>query len=142
MIALIVDLVFEVQEQPAQTKTCAMLVASISVELVHFISILQFGQLGGSSCSNDLLSLSTMSLPFHRPKLTMVRERIIRPANAVYVTFSSLAEATIARSISYASVCKCIERLANSSCFSGRVARLLISAASDAFLRRPSRWIW
>ena len=82
-----------------------------------------------------------MSLPFHRPKLTMVRERIIRPANAVYVTFSSLAEATIARSISYASVCKCIERLANSSCFSGRVARLLISAASDAFLRRPSRWI-
>ena len=79
MIALIVDLVFEVQEQPAQTKTCAMVVASINVERVHFISILQFGQLGGSSCSNDLLSLSTMVVS--SSKLTTVRERIIRPAN-------------------------------------------------------------
>jgi hypothetical protein len=43
-----------------------MVVASTSVERDHFISRLQLGQLGESNCSNDLLSLSTMSLPFLR----------------------------------------------------------------------------
>jgi hypothetical protein len=44
LIALTVDLVSEVWEQPGQTKTCAMVVASISVERDHFISMLQFGR--------------------------------------------------------------------------------------------------
>jgi hypothetical protein len=67
LIALMVDLVSETWEQPEQMKTCAMVVASISVERDHFISMLQFGQLGASRCSNALLSLSTTSLPVAKP---------------------------------------------------------------------------
>ena len=63
-IALIVDLLSATWEQPAQTKMCRMVVASTSVERVQFISVAQFGQFGGSSCSKDLLSLSTMISPF------------------------------------------------------------------------------
>jgi hypothetical protein len=59
-------LVSVIWEQPGQMKTCTMVVASTSVERDHFISRLQLGQLGESNCSNDLLSLSTMSLPFLR----------------------------------------------------------------------------
>jgi len=39
--------------------------ASTSVERNQIISMLHFGQIAGSSCSNDFLSLSTMmTLPF------------------------------------------------------------------------------
>ena len=56
------DLVFAVLEQPGQTKTCTIVTAFTRLERDHFISIVQFGQIGVSSCSNDLLSLSTMTL--------------------------------------------------------------------------------
>ena len=62
LTALTVDLVFAVLEQPGQTKTCTIVTAFTRLERDHFISIVQFGQIGVSSCSNDLLSLSTMTL--------------------------------------------------------------------------------
>jgi hypothetical protein len=59
-----VDLASSIREQLGQTKTCATVVAFKSVERDHFISMLHFGQIGVSSCSNDLLSLSTMACRF------------------------------------------------------------------------------
>ena len=41
-----------------------MVVASTSIERDHFISMVQFGQFGGSSWSKDRLSLSTMACRF------------------------------------------------------------------------------
>jgi hypothetical protein len=64
LVALILDLVSVTREQPGQTKTCTMVVASTSVERDHFISVLQFGQIGGSNWSKDFLSLSTMICRF------------------------------------------------------------------------------
>jgi hypothetical protein len=52
-----------VLEQPGQTKTCTIVMASSREERDQFISLLQRGQVGGSSCSSDLLSRSTMALP-------------------------------------------------------------------------------
>jgi hypothetical protein len=56
-------LVSAVLEQPGQTKTCTIVMASSREERDQFISLLQRGQVGGSSCSSDLLSRSTMALP-------------------------------------------------------------------------------
>jgi hypothetical protein len=56
-------LVSAVLEQPGQTKTCTIVMASSREERDQFISLLQLGQVGGSSCSSDLLSRSTMALP-------------------------------------------------------------------------------
>ena len=64
MTALIVDLVSAVWEQPGQMKTCTMVVASTSVERVHFISRLQIGQFGKSKCSNDLFESLHHELAF------------------------------------------------------------------------------
>jgi len=64
LLALIVDFVSATWEQPGQTKTCTMVVASTSIERDHFISMVQFGQFGGSSWSKDRLSLSTMACRF------------------------------------------------------------------------------
>jgi hypothetical protein len=64
LTALIVDLLSAIWVHPEQTKTCTMVVASTSVERDHFISIEQFGQCGGSNCSKDLLSLSTIACRF------------------------------------------------------------------------------
>jgi hypothetical protein len=57
-----VVLVSAVLEQSGQTKTCTIVTASSRVERNQAISLLQLGQAGGSSCSSDLLSLSTMAL--------------------------------------------------------------------------------
>ena len=45
-------------------KTWETVAASTRVERDQTISMLHFGQIGGSSCSSDLLSLSTMTEPF------------------------------------------------------------------------------
>ena len=63
---MVADLTSEVVSamrlQPTQTKTWAIVtgLASISVERDHLISMLQLGQIGGSNCSSDCFSLSTI----------------------------------------------------------------------------------
>ena len=59
---MIVDSVSSIREQPLQMKTCATVVGLASAERDQCISILHFGQIGVSSCSNARLSLSTMRL--------------------------------------------------------------------------------
>ena len=61
--ALTVVLVSVVLAQFEQTKRWTMVVgfAATNDERDHFISFWQFGQTGGTRCSSDFLSLSTMA---------------------------------------------------------------------------------
>src|SRR6188472_1020575 len=63
LLARTVVLVSAVLEQPEQTKTCTIVSASSRDERDQIISLLQPGEVGGSRCSSDFLSRSTMVLP-------------------------------------------------------------------------------
>jgi hypothetical protein len=64
LVALMAVLVSAVEEQPEQMKTCTTVAGSARVERDHSISLLHFGQCGGSRSSSDFLSLSTMTCRF------------------------------------------------------------------------------
>ena len=59
-----VVLVSAVPEQLEQTNTWMMVIGSSSDDRDQLISRLQVGQVGGSRCSSEVFSLSTMVLPF------------------------------------------------------------------------------
>ena len=64
LVARTLVFVSAVLEQLGQINTCTTVAASARKERDQAISIAHFGQCGGSRCSSDFLSRSTMRLPF------------------------------------------------------------------------------
>jgi hypothetical protein len=56
-------------------KIWETVVGPTRVERDQIISMLHFGQIGASSCSNDFLSLSTMSFAASFPVMRIILER-------------------------------------------------------------------